>query len=111
MLTLDSLSTTSALMPLRAVSIDYLTRPVAVLLEASRVLKPGGALVCTFSNRCFPTKAIRGWLSLDENARCKLVARYLELAGFTDIAIALRTPPNTYGDPLYAVTGRVMLTQ
>jgi SAM-dependent methyltransferase len=88
------------------VSIDYLTRPVAVLLEASRVLKPGGVVVCTFSNRCFPTKAIRGWLSLNENARCELVARYLELAGFTDIAIALRTPPNTYGDPLYAVTGR-----
>ena len=88
------------------VSVDYLTRPIDVLLEASRVLKPGGIVVCTFSNRCFPTKAIRGWLSLDENARCELVARYLKLAGFTDVTIALRTPPNTYGDPLYAVTGR-----
>lgn len=88
------------------VSVDYLTRPIDVLLEASRVLKPGGIVVCTFSNRCFPTKAIRGWLSLDENARCELVAQYLKLAGFTDVTIALRTPPNTYGDPLYAVTGR-----
>jgi SAM-dependent methyltransferase len=92
------------------VSIDYLIRPIDVLLEASRVLKPGGVVVCTFSNRCFPTKAIRGWLSLNENARCELVARYLELAGFTNIAIALRTPPNTYGDPLYAVTGRLSET-
>ena len=91
------------------VSIDYLTRPIDVLLEASRVLKPGGVVVCTFSNRCFPTKAIRGWLSLDENARCELVAQYLKLAGFTAITIALQTPPNTYGDPLYAVTGRATL--
>jgi hypothetical protein len=66
-------------------------------------------VVCTFSNRCFPTKAIRGWLSFNENARCELVARYLKLAGFTDVTIALRTPPNTYGDPLYAVTGRSQL--
>jgi SAM-dependent methyltransferase len=88
------------------VSIDYLTRPIEVLHEAARVLKPGGVMVNTFSNRCFPTKAIRGWLTLNENARCELVARYLKLAGFTDITIALRTPPNTHGDPLYAVTGR-----
>lgn len=91
------------------VSIDYLTRPIDVLLEASRVLKPGGVVVCTFSNRCFPTKAVRGWLSLDENARCELVVKYLKLAGFNDVTIALRTPPNTYGDPLYAVTGRSSL--
>ena len=89
------------------VSIDYLTRPIEVLLEAARVLKPSGLMVCTFSNRCFPTKAIRGWLSLSETDRCELVARYLQLAGFTDITISLRTPPNTYGDPLYAVVGRV----
>ncbi len=93
------------------VSIDYLTRPIEVLLEAARVLKPGGAVVCTFSNRCFPTKAIRGWLSFDDNARCELVARYLKLAGFTNITIALRTPANTYGDPLYAVTGQTKLAR
>jgi SAM-dependent methyltransferase len=40
------------------VSVDYLVRPVEVLREAARVLRPGAPLVLTFSNRCFPTKAI-----------------------------------------------------
>ena len=30
--------------------------------EVGRVLRPGGTFALTFSNRCFPTKAIRGWL-------------------------------------------------
>ena len=44
------------------VSVDYLVRPVEVFAEVARVVRPGGPFVCTFSNRCFPTKAIRGWL-------------------------------------------------
>ena len=43
-------------------SVDYLTRPVEVFRDVARVLRPGGRFVCTFSNRVFPTKAIRGWL-------------------------------------------------
>lgn len=37
------------------VSFDYLTRLVEVFREVSRVLRPGGRFVCTFSNRVFPT--------------------------------------------------------
>ena len=44
------------------VSVDYLIRPIEVFAEVGRVLRPGGRFVVTFSNRCFPTKAIRGWL-------------------------------------------------
>ena len=44
------------------VSVDYLTRPIDVFREVARVVRPGGLFVCTFSNRLFPTKAIRGWL-------------------------------------------------
>ena len=40
------------------VSAQYLTQPVAVFAEVSRVLKPASPLVGTFSNRCFPTKAV-----------------------------------------------------
>ena len=90
------------------VSIDYLVRPVEVLAEAARVLRPGGTLVLTFSNRCFPTKAIHGWLSTDEAGRCAIVATYVRLAGgFTDPGVTLRTPDRRYrGDPLYAVVAR-----
>ena len=48
------------------VSVDYLVRPVEVFADVARVLRPGGLFVCTFSNRCFPTKAIRGWLANDD---------------------------------------------
>ena len=48
------------------VSVDYLTQPLAVFAEVSRVLRPGGLFVHTFSNRCFPTKAIQGWLATSD---------------------------------------------
>jgi len=84
------------------VSIDYLTRPVEVQREAARVLRPGGVVVLTFSNRCFPTKAVRGWLATDERGRVAIVVDYLERAGFTDVVAQLRTE-GRHGDPLYAV--------
>jgi SAM-dependent methyltransferase len=91
------------------VSVDYLVRPVEVLAEAARVLRPGAPVVLTFSNRCFPTKAIRGWLATDDAGRCALVADYLRRAGgFDEPEVSLRTPDRwTYrGDPLYAVVAR-----
>ena len=91
------------------VSVDYLVRPVEVLAEAARVLRPGTPVVLTFSNRCFPTKAVHGWLAADEPGRCAIVADYLRRAGgFTEPEVSLRTPAKrTYrGDPLYAVVAR-----
>ena len=91
------------------VSIDYLVRPVEVLQEAARVLRPGGQIVITFSNRCFPTKAVRGWLETNDEGRCGIVLDYLRRAGgFEDAQGNLRTPAarGYRGDPLYAVTAR-----
>ena len=86
------------------VSIDYLVHPVEVLTEAARVLRPGGPMVITFSNRCFPTKAIRGWLLTDDRGRMHLVQDYLRRAGGFGPAVAeVRTPLDHRGDPLYAV--------
>ena len=47
------------------VSVDYLTGRRGVP-DVARVVRPGGLFVCTFSNRLFPTKAIRGWLMNDD---------------------------------------------
>jgi ubiquinone/menaquinone biosynthesis C-methylase UbiE len=47
------------------VSIDYLIDPVAVLHEVGRVLGVGSPVAITFSNRCFPTKAVAVWHQLD----------------------------------------------
>lgn len=89
-------------------SIDYLVRPIDVLRDVARVVKPGGTVVATFSNRCFPTKVIRGWLAIDERERCDTVTRYFMLTGrFDEAQVALCTPPRTAGDPLYAVWATV----
>jgi SAM-dependent methyltransferase len=86
------------------VSIDYLTRPIEVLADVGRVLRPGGALAITYSNRCFPTKAVRGWLATDDEQHGLVVAELVRRTGlFDEPRVALRTPPGR-GDPLYAVT-------
>ncbi|WP_448615270.1 class I SAM-dependent methyltransferase [Modestobacter sp. URMC 112] len=86
------------------VSIDYLVRPIEVLAEVGRVLRPGGPVAVTYSNRCFPTKAVRGWLATDDEQHGLVVAELLRRAGrFSEPVVQLRTAPGV-GDPLYAVT-------
>ena len=63
------------------VSVDYLTRPVEVFTDIARVLRPGAPFVITFSNRLFPTKAIRGWLESTDEQHCEIVADYFRLSG------------------------------
>jgi SAM-dependent methyltransferase len=88
------------------VSIDYLTRPVEVLREVGRVLKVGAPVVITFSNRCFPTKAIAVWHQLDDRGHMRLVERYLREAGIVrNIRSLDRSPRRLFSDPLYAVIG------
>jgi SAM-dependent methyltransferase len=85
------------------VSVDYLTDPVTVFREVARVLRPGGPFVVTFSNRCFPSKAIRGWLGTNDRTHLQIVNAYFALSGgFGPVQGRLRTPPGP-GDPLYAV--------
>ena len=86
------------------VSVDYLTRPVEVFADVGRVLRRGGRLVTTFSNRLFPTKAVRGWLASDDATHTRIVATYFELSGaFSPATAEVRIPPGQGGDPLYAV--------
>jgi SAM-dependent methyltransferase len=86
------------------VSVDYLVRPVDVFTEVARVLRPRGPFVCTFSNRCFPTKAIRGWLHAGDEEHGAIVAEYFRRAGeYTEPVVQRRTPPGHRGDPLWAV--------
>ncbi len=87
------------------VSVDYLTRPVEVFADVARVLRSGGRFVCTFSNRCFPTKAVRGWLAASDAQHCAIVSAYFKLAGWEEVHVERRTPPLQRGDPLFAVWG------
>ena len=88
------------------VSIQYLQRPVEVLREVARVLRPGGVAAVTFSNRCFPTKAVAIWQALDGQDQCGLVALYLQRAGFAGVEARELAPAGGGGDPLWAVIGR-----
>jgi SAM-dependent methyltransferase len=90
------------------VSVDYLTRPVDVFRDVARVLRPAGRLVCTFSNRVFATKAVRGWLTGSDADRCAIGAGYFEASGaFEPATVSRRTPPDHRGDPLFAVWASV----
>lgn len=86
------------------VSVDYLVRPIEVFSEVARVVRPGGVFACTFSNRCFPTKAIRGWLATDDDTHVAIVSDYFRRAGGWDEPTAERRTAHLHrGDPLWAV--------
>lgn len=105
-----------AVLPLEAASIDavlicvgvqYLQDPVAVLREIARVLVPSGTVILTFSNRCFPTKAVAIWRAVSGDDHARLIDLYLRQAGFPDIEVYVVLPDDGPSDPLRAVVGRM----
>lgn len=104
----------TALLPLEAdscdaalccVGVQYLQHPLEVFAELLRVLRPGAPFIVSFSNRCFPTKAVAIWRSLDADGHAALVRLYFERAGFRDIDVEVLRD-GAVSDPLIAITGR-----
>jgi len=92
-----------------AVSIQYLTRPLDVFREVRRVLRPGAPFVVSFSNRCFPDKAVALWRASDDPQHVDVVRAYFADSAepgraWTAVETFGHTPP--LGDPLYAVWAR-----
>jgi SAM-dependent methyltransferase len=84
------------------VSVQYLQKPVDVFREVARVLKKDAPFILTFSNRCFPTKAVNIWRATDDEEHMQLVAIYFQAAGaWRDITMQDRSSKR--GDPLFAV--------
>jgi ubiquinone/menaquinone biosynthesis C-methylase UbiE len=86
-----------------ALSVQYLQYPEAVFAEFDRVLNTGGTLVVSFTNRMFPTKAVRAWRAASMTEREELVASYIRAGGMTVID---RVGEGGPGDPFDAVVGR-----
>jgi len=96
---------------MNTVSVQYLTRPVEVFREVARVLRPGGVSIVTFSDRLFPTKAIRIWREGSDDDHVALVQEYYHLAGTFRQVHTERYPGGSSSwfrsaqDPLYAIIG------
>ena len=63
------------------VGVQYLQQPVAVLAEVARVLRPGAPLIISYSNRCFPTKAVAIWLGVGPQGHARLMLRLVSGLG------------------------------
>ena len=89
------------------VSIQYLQRPVAVLRDIRRALRPGAPIIISFSNAA-SGKAVAVWRALDDQGHAALVERYLRHAGFAPIETrVLAEYVEDVSDPMIAVLGRV----
>lgn len=64
-----------------AVSMDYLSKPLEVMQEVARVLRPGGLAILSTSNRCFPTKAVGIWLRTDDLEHVLIYGSYIHYTG------------------------------
>ena len=87
------------------VGVQYLQQPLAVFAEVRRVLAPAAPFIVSFSNRCFPTKAVAIWHALDMPGHAALVQLYLERSGFSDVTVELLADGRR-SDPLVAIIGR-----
>jgi hypothetical protein len=82
-----------------------MTRPVDSFRDVARVLRPGAPFILTYSNRMFPTKAVRIWRALDDRQRALLIRAYFrEAGGFGEVTAEDRSiDSGSYNDPLFAV--------
>ncbi|WP_051172959.1 class I SAM-dependent methyltransferase [Thermodesulfobacterium hveragerdense] len=99
-------------------SIEYVVRPLELLKEVKRILKPGGKIFFSFSNRYFPTKVIKVWIDLHEFERMgyvlELLARTEELDELETYSLRGYPRPvedrwsfaSNFSDPLYVVYGK-----
>ena len=82
------------------VSVQYMIRPMDVFREVERVLEPGGPFIVSFSNRCFPQKAVALWLAMTDAQHVDLVRSYFG-DGWDGVATHRYLPK--HADPLFIV--------
>ena len=89
------------------VSFDYLTKPLEVMREVSRVLRPGGRVILSQSNRCFFSKAVGVWTrDMSDLAHLRVLGTYIHFAGGLEEPRAFDITPKGDGvhDPMFIVS-------
>ncbi len=96
-----------------AVSVQYLQYPEAIFSEIHRILKPGGQVIISFSNRMFYQKAISAWRDGTDALRIQLVKNYFKsVSGFSkpEVIMNVSSVPSFLQmlgmmgvDPFYAI--------
>jgi SAM-dependent methyltransferase len=96
-------------------AIEYVTKPDQLMLQIARILKPGGRIIISYSNRSVTAKVVQIWNELHEFERPALVLSYLQNSGsftrFNSFSMrGLFRPEDDklanhllYSDPVYAV--------
>lgn len=92
--TLDKFEDDSFDVICNVVSVDYLTKPREVFQEMFRILRKDGVALVSFSNRCFPTKAVNMWLREDDIGRMTIVASYFHYTALWRSIVALDIIPD-----------------
>jgi len=88
------------------VSVDYLNQPKEIFNEIARVLRPGGECIISMSNRCFPTKAFKIWLQMNDLEHIFIVGSFFHYSGKFDPATCEDISPNPgRSDPMFIVKG------
>lgn len=92
---------------LLAVSVQYLVTPGEVFRDVARVLKLSAPMIISYSNRLFPTKAVKIWRMLDDVDHGRLVSHYFKASEcFNDPEIINLSPDFGNSDPLYVVVAK-----
>ena len=86
------------------VGVQYLQRPFEVFAEVRRTLVPDGLFIVSYSNRCFPTKAVAIWRALNMEDQASLISSYMNRSGFHDVEAHVLADGSS-GDPLVTVVG------
>ena len=89
------------------VSVQYVVHPLSVFQEIGRVLRPNRPCIVSFSNRCFPTKAVSIWHQLSDMGHAQLVTHYFDGSGvFGPPETADISPNRGKTDPLIVVCAK-----
>ena len=82
------------------------TNNIVNSIKIRRVLKPGGKVIISQSNRCFPSKAISMWLNMNDREHLELINGYAKYAGFGPgkaFDITASVPGDPYNNPMFIV--------